>query len=281
MAAMTITATDGLAQGRSPSRSIVEGPNWCEPGLRARAGRYPLAVEAPVMAAVDMLVPGVSTVTRYARYYSLYWAFAAHSERGGLDRDACRRLVRRAEVGMARISCEYDSPDHPLGLAHGVDAFNRLAPEDGDEFSIADQAGTGSYSPRSWGFWSQYNGPSITLGTVSVDGGALRTGRHPCPPQVTKLYAPLIAAAEHQSGVSLPDAALGRLSLQHDGGSPDLMPLSEVFSATADGRHEPEAWTGDDRTRRATLRILARSWQLNPDAETWLVLQRHFACLRW
>ncbi|MEU7778818.1 hypothetical protein [Micromonospora parva] len=58
----------------------VEGPAWGEPGLTARAGRYPLAVEAPVMAGVDILVPGVSTLSHYARYYALYWALAAHAE---------------------------------------------------------------------------------------------------------------------------------------------------------------------------------------------------------
>ncbi|GAA4565709.1 hypothetical protein GCM10023176_14420 [Micromonospora coerulea] len=249
---------------------LVEGPDWCEPGLLARAGRYPLAVEAPVMAAVDMLVPGVSTVTRYARYYSLYWALAAHAEDVGLDRDACRRLIRRAEVGMARISQAYDESDHPLGLAHGVDALARLGPDAGAEFSVADATGSRSYSPRAWGFWSQYNGPSGALGTVTMDGGALRPGRHPCPLRITEMYAPLIAAAERGAGLSLPSAALGRLSLQQDEDTPDLEPLGGVLSATVGGRHDPEAWTGDDRTRRATLRILARSWQLNPDADTWM-----------
>ncbi|MFI0791459.1 hypothetical protein ACH4OY_01960 [Micromonospora rubida] len=254
----------------APGQSIIEGPDWCKPGLLARAGRYPLAVEAPVMAAVDMLVPGVSTVTRYARYYSLYWALAAHAERTSLDREACRRLVRRAEVGLARISVEYDSADGPPGLAHGVDAYLRLGPDDGDEFSIADASGAGSYSPRGWGFWSQYNGPSVALGTVTVRGGALRAGRHPCPPQVAAFYAPLIAAADQGCGLSLPSPALGELSLQQDTGTPDLEPLGQVLSATGDGRHDPELWTGNDATRRATLRILARSGQLNPDAETWL-----------
>ncbi|RLK23349.1 hypothetical protein DER29_1209 [Micromonospora sp. M71_S20] len=266
---MTRAPIDAMA-GSAGSRSLVEGPAWCDPGLLARAGRYPLAVEAPVMAAVDMLVPGVSTVTRYARYYSLYWAFAAHAEEAGLDRDACRRLVRRAEVGMARISQAYDEHDHPLGLAHGVDAVARLGPDEGTEFSVADATGSRSYSPRAWGFWSQYNGPSGALGTVAMDGGALRPGRHPCPPQITEMYAPLIAAADRGPGLSLPSVALGRLSLQQDDDTPDLEPLGGVLSATIEGRHDPEAWTGDDRTRRATLRILARSWQLNPDAETWL-----------
>jgi hypothetical protein len=59
--------------------AVIEGPQWCESGLLQRARRYPLAVEAPVMAAVDALVPGVSTVTRYARYYGLYWTLAHHA----------------------------------------------------------------------------------------------------------------------------------------------------------------------------------------------------------
>jgi len=86
------------------------------------------------MACVDMLVPGVSTVTRYARYYSLYWALGAYADRKGLDREACQRLVRRAEVGLARISQEYDDPESAPGLAHGVDALARLAPRQGEEF---------------------------------------------------------------------------------------------------------------------------------------------------
>ncbi|MET7965439.1 hypothetical protein [Micromonospora sp. NPDC005305] len=266
---MTSASTNTVTGSATASRPAIDGPIWCEPGLLARAGRYPLAVEAPVMACVDMLVPGVSTVTRYARYYSLYWALAAHAERNGLDREACQRLVRRAEVAMARISQEYDDPDHPLGLAHGVDAIARLAPESGKEFSVADGTGSGSYSPRTWGFWSQYNGPSVTLGTVRVDSGELHAGRHRCPPEVARMYAPLIEVAECRDGLSLPSAALRRLGLQHDRGTPDLEPLSSLFSATLDGRHEPAAWTGDDRTRRATLRILARSWQLNPSAVTW------------
>ncbi|WP_433458346.1 hypothetical protein [Micromonospora sp. CA-248212] len=269
MATMTSVITDEMLGSAAASRSAVEGPRWCEPGLLARAGRYPLAVEAPVMTCVDMLVPGVSTVTRYARYYSLYWALAAHADRKGLNREACQRLVRRAEVGMARISQEYDDPESAPGLAHGVDALARLAAGQGEEFSVADPVGSGSYSPRRWGFWSQYNGPSVTLGTVTVDGGALRMGRHPCPPAISKMYKFLVEVAEHRGGLSLPSAALESLRLQQDADTPDLEPLSSLFSATADGRHDPESWTGDDRTRRATLRILARSWQLNPDAATW------------
>ncbi|MEU8078777.1 hypothetical protein AB0B31_25475 [Catellatospora citrea] len=251
--------------------SGVFGPQWCEPGLLSRAGRYPLAVEAPLMAAVGMLAPGVSTVTRYARYYSLYWALAAHVYDAGLTRDECRQLLRRAEVGLARISQFHDDPDDALGVAHGVDALGRLDPAEGAEFTVADSAGSGSYSPRSWGFWSQYNGPSVALGTAALEGGILRPGRHPCPRQVAEMFAPLISIAGRGTGLRLPMPELEPLSLNHSAPTPDIAPLASVFTATtAAGRHEPEDWTGDDLTRRATLRILARSWQLNPDADTWL-----------
>lgn len=104
----------------------VEGPLWCAPGLVERAGRYPLAVEAPVMAGVDVLAPGVSTLTAYARYYSLYWAIAAHADAHGLDREACRRLVRRAAVGLAMISQAHD--DLTTGHGRSGMSVNRTHP---------------------------------------------------------------------------------------------------------------------------------------------------------
>lgn len=51
---MAVSTTDSPA---SLGQSLIQGPDWCKPGLPARAGRYPLAAEEPVMAAVDMLVP--------------------------------------------------------------------------------------------------------------------------------------------------------------------------------------------------------------------------------
>ncbi|MGW3899167.1 hypothetical protein ACWD6L_28655 [Micromonospora profundi] len=106
------------------------------------------------MAGVDILVPGVSTLSHYARYYALYWALAAHAEATGLDEQRCRRT----EVALAVISraAGTDGPDP--APAHGVDALVRLAPEPGREFSVADREGQRSYSPRAWGFWSQWAG---------------------------------------------------------------------------------------------------------------------------
>jgi len=54
-----------------------------------------------------------------------------------------------------------------------------------------------------------------------------------------------------------------------DDDTPDLEPLTELFTATRRGQHVPDDWTGNDLTRRATLRILVRSAQLTPDATGW------------
>jgi hypothetical protein len=249
--------------------SVVDGPVWCEPGLLERAGRYPLAVEAPVMAGVDALVPGVSTVTRYARYYGLYWALAAHDGRHGLDRTACQQLVRRAEVGLAVISKRHDNPEGRMGLAHGVDRLTHVDGGLDSDVWLASRTGKGSYSPRDWGFWSQYNGPSATLGTVLVDDGALRPGRQACPAPVETVFAPLIEATNIDHATPAQLESLDTLRLQHDLPPPDMAPLAELLAACRNGHHEPDDWIRNDVTRRATLRILARAWQLFPDAETW------------
>jgi hypothetical protein len=68
------------------TETVVSGPAWCAPGLDLRGGRYPLSVEAPVMAMVDTLVPGVSTLTRFVRYYAQYWALAEFAEERALER---------------------------------------------------------------------------------------------------------------------------------------------------------------------------------------------------
>jgi hypothetical protein len=107
--------------------TLIDGPAWCDPGLSENAGRYPLAVEAPVLAGVDALVPGVSTLTRFGRYYGLYWAIAAWAGERALSHIECRQLVRRAEVGLALVSQAHDLPDKWPGQAHGVERLARMA----------------------------------------------------------------------------------------------------------------------------------------------------------
>lgn len=249
------------------SESVLQGPAWCEPGLNLRGGRYPLSVEAPVLGMVDTLLPGVSTLTRFARYYTLYWALADFAEEHALDRDTCRTVLRRAEVLLAWVSLENDGPVK----AHGADAVRTLL-DRGDTESMA-EPGAGSYSPRQWGFWSQYNGPSVTLGTVTVDGGALRPGRHPCPASVERMYRDLLRLVASRPARADDIPRFSELAMDnHD--TPDVTALRGLLTASEAGHHDPDDWNGDDRTRRASLRVLARSAQLHPGTLDWVTMLR-------
>ncbi len=237
----------------------VQGPAWAVEGLGVRAGKYPLAVEGPVMRAVDRLVPGVSTVTRYIRYHSLYAAIAAHAERKALDLVACRRLVRRCEVLMAALQRDAETAEDTW-FPHGVDRVRRFRAQELDLARAADEEDLNqSYSPRRWGFWDQYGGSATVLRTVEVRDGALRPGRHPCPAALRELFAPLLSLAERDV-VPLEEldragqAALGVPSPAEQDW------LTRVLTATdSGGRHTPQDWEASDRTRRAAFRLLARA----------------------
>ncbi|WP_157431953.1 hypothetical protein [Actinomadura hibisca] len=202
---------------------------------------------------MDRLVPGVSTVTRFVRYYAMYAALAAHAGRHELDAAACRALVRRCEVIMAGASLLLDDPS----LAHGID---RVRPHLGDHLDVA--AAAEDYSPRAWGFWEQYGGPGTLLGTVAVEERALRPGRHSCPAPVRDLFAPLIEAASHDRLTWDQIEALEPLTLTAQE-QPEGPWLRDLFTATRNGSHDPDAWETDDRRRRGALRIVGRATVLD------------------
>jgi hypothetical protein len=237
----------------------VDGPVWSERGLDQRAGRYPLQVEGPVLRAVELLVPGVSTVTRYARHYALYAALAAHAQQHDLDAAACQRLLRRSEVILAAASFVDDESGGWPGPAHGIDRV-RLSLD--DELDVAGAAEVGAsdrtYSPRPWGFWAQYGGPSVVLGTVAVEDGTLRPGRHTCPAEVMELFAPLFAAASHDRLSHAQLEALQPAGLQSED-VPEVSWLRDLFTATRGGLHEADEWQADDRRRRAALRMIGQT----------------------
>ncbi|MDN5759556.1 MAG: hypothetical protein L0H59_13670 [Tomitella sp.] len=241
--------------------ALVEGPAWAQQGLDQRDGRYPLAVEAPVLGMVAMLMPGVSTLTDFARYFGLYWALADHAEQRNLDGAGCQRILRRSEVLLASATRTH----HPGGVtAHGVDALQRGLAKGRSAWELA-ELGDGSYSPRAWGFWSQYGGPSDVLGTATTRDGAIRPARHACPEPVRAMFAPVFdAAARHGAPAADIVPHLAPLSLGTLAGA-DSDALRELFTATRNGTHAPEDWTTTDLTRRATLRILLRARQLEPD----------------
>ncbi|TDB85674.1 hypothetical protein E1264_20415 [Actinomadura sp. KC216] len=235
------------------------GPEWSQRGIEQRAGRYPLRVEAPILRAIELLVPGISSVTRYVRYYAFYAALGAHSVECGLDSAASLRLLRRGEVVLAGVSRLNDDPYGRPGMAHAVDEVR--ASLDGDVLHVgaaAEMDGDQAYSTRRSGSWDTYLGPSAVLGTAVNEDGAPRPGRHACPPEVAALFAPLW----RESGADVLDGArleaLAPLAMQAPE-RPEVGWMRGLFTATRDGRHDPEEWGPDDRRRRATFRMLGRA----------------------
>jgi len=245
----------------------VDGPAWCARGMTDRGSRYPLAVEAPVLRMVNVLVPGVSTLTDSARHFALYWAVAQRCGSEGYDAATCRDVIRRSESALAWASLvdpETGGLNGPAAM-HGADTVRRLLSQV-QEDELGEHL-VATYSPRSWGYWSQYTGPATTLGIVSVDKNSLRPGPRACPAQVQEMFSPLLDIASHRA---VKQAEIGDfISLANPGlGGPDIEPLRGLITATPDSV-DTSRWSGDDLTRRSTLRILARAVQLVPDQTDW------------
>ena len=239
-----------------PGESMVQGPVWCDNGLDVRGGRYPLSVEGPVLAAVGVLVPGVSSQSTLARWYALYWALAAFAADRDLDAETCRLALRRTEVALALAFDSYGGvPRSNSPMPHALDQV-RSRRDKGDPRDL-----DVSYSPRHWGFWEQYNGPSTALGTVTLTDRGLRPGRHPCPPTVAKLFAPVFDIALTRP-VTDTDTDVALMFDPHT--APEIESLRNILCANTGAAEQ----SPDDRTRRATVRALARAFQLHPTGGT-------------
>jgi hypothetical protein len=248
--------------------ATVEGPAWCAPGLTTRGGVYPLAVEQPVLNRVGLLVPGVTTLTTIARYFSFYWALAEVAHSRDMDAPACRGLIRNAEVALAWASAlEPDAGDATQSpRMHGADTVSRLLRQGRDE-SLAD-IGAGSYSTRSWGYWSQYRGSSLVLKIAAAEGNSIRRGARACPAPIKQMYEPLLQMCADRAPSAADVSGFASLANLNQA-SPDVEPLRELLSATVLGVHDRGDWLPPDVMRRSTLRILGRSAQACSTSKGW------------
>lgn len=258
----------GLTErGHDVTAAGIDGPAWCAQGMSERGSRYPLAVEAPVLRMVNVLVPGISTLSDSARHFALYWALAQLCESADYDSHTCRMLVRRCESALAwasLINTETRGGNGPAAM-HGADTVRRLLVQNpGDDIGEHLAA---NYSPRSWGYWSQYIGPATTLGIASIDKNALRAGRRPCPPKVQSIFASLfdIVTQRPVAATDLGDLRAVATTALDDASAEPLRGLMTATPASLGTGH----WTGDDLTRRSTLRILSRAVQLVPGQTDW------------
>ena len=146
----------------------VCGPGWTDGDDGRYAGRYPLAVERHAMARIGHLLPGITTVTSHARYYTLHSLVFAEAEVRGLDGDATRQLFRRAEVVVGAASIAHRSQAGHEGFrgVHGADRLDsRVSSGTVDVDALAAEGG---YVQAGWGFWGPYVGPEYTLGLLTT-----------------------------------------------------------------------------------------------------------------
>lgn len=127
------------------------------------------------MRCVESLLPGVTTVTPHARYYSLHAYVATLGVVGDLE---SMEILRRCEVVFAAVSILHArrSPGTHLGMsqAHGhaliVDSMS-----DG-VLRVAELAAPGSYAQAKRGFLGPYLASERSLGLLLADESRLHPG---------------------------------------------------------------------------------------------------------
>jgi hypothetical protein len=232
---------------------LVDGPQWSTVSDDSVAGRYPLRVESYVSGIVDRLLPGVTSVTTHARYFSLHpfiWDIAA---RRNLDLSETYELIRRCEVVIAGVSHLHDHVEDVPG-AHGVDRVGTSIDSNG-ELRVAELQQPNGYSTQTGGFSGTYRGSQVKLGllTSEPDNSARPGERYNRSASQTAFEDLMdLASADALPVDTLHDAA--HLCVCASMGAPDGRHLSRLL---LDPEHSPE-FLKPDRARRSTARLLAR-----------------------
>jgi hypothetical protein len=169
-------------------------PQWSGLGDRPYEGRFPLAVEGYPMRCVESLLPGVTTVTPHARYYSLHAYVATLGRVGGLDPI---EVLRRCEVVFGAISILHArrSPDAHRGMsqAHGHD---KIADSMSDGvLRVAELAAPEAYAQAKRGFLGPYIASERSIGLLAEDDGGMRPGENSDPKMLQRAFGGLLDLA--------------------------------------------------------------------------------------
>lgn len=232
--------------------NTVEGPNWTPSGLDVYAGRFPLRVEGWVGNIVARLVPAVTAVTTHAPYYLLHPLIYDEAERRGLEGDARRSLLRRAEVVLAGITHAHAEHVRPIDIAHGADKIG-LSMQTVGKLDVRALAEANGYSTQVNGFSGAYLNSERLLGLVGA-------GSQPSPgsryrSDVARSALGSIFALADEDEVSLIDLQNAQdLCLCHAPERADGSLLAEVFCHPSND----ESFRRDDDVRRASVTLLTR-----------------------
>jgi hypothetical protein len=226
----------------------VIGPAWNTHGRETSGGRFPLQVEQAVANPVGRLVPGVTTVTTHARYYTLHGLLAYQASEENLTTPEAQNLLRRCEVVMGAASLVDEGSKASLyGRPHGFAAMQQVI--DGGDLDVDEVSRRDAYSTSDWGFRGPYLGAERILGIVArgstwkpgkrYDNNAVRLALEP----LSELAAqPTVTCAQLRQ--IAPQVSIYQCDL-----APDGIWLAELLCG---------AETAQDRRRRKTLQLVAR-----------------------
>lgn len=235
------------------TKPLIDGPRWSAAGLDTVAGRYPLRVESYVSGIVDHLLPGVTSVTTHARYFSLHPYVWEEATRRNLDVSGTHELIRRCEVVIAGVSHLHDHIESIPG-AHGIDRVGASI-DSHSELRLAELQQPGGYSTQTRGFFGTYRGSEIRLGLLAPEPkNAAKPGERYDAAATRASFDGLFALADADS------LTIDELHQAHH-----LCVCASI--AAPDGRHlrrillNPEhsaEFSKADRARRSTAQLLDR-----------------------
>ena len=237
------------------------GPLWTDGDGGRYPGRYPLAVERHAMARVGHLLPGITTVTPHARYYTLHTAVFAEAKAKSLDEAAnapsaaAGRGCGRSRFYSARSSRPGSSRRHAFPARLGAPR-----PSPGQWRRHRRPLRRRRILEAGWGFWGPYIASEFAMGLLATEGKKTVEGPKADTAALRTGFAGLFDLSS-RSSLSVDElAAASHLCMCQTRTSQDGLMLQRILipeSATA--MHH------DDR-RAQTLRMLLRLTDLTADA---------------
>lgn len=195
-------------------------------------------------------MPGITTLTAHARYYTLHGLIAAEAEAKNLVPQEARVLLRRAEVAMAGVSLAHMDRHPGMSAPHGGEKVAQSLKS--GALDVAGLAGDRRYADAQWGFWGPYLGSEAVLGLVRSVKGTPRPGEHLDVSAVRTSLGDLLELARQDSIDLATLKAHGHVCMCQAGSAADGTLLQErLLPSTIHEMHS------EDR-RSQTLRLLLR-----------------------
>ena len=226
----------------------VNGPAWNTHGRETSGGRFPLQVEQAVANPVARLVPGVTTVTVHARYYTLHSLLAHKAMDENLSTPDAQNLLRRCEVVMGAASLVDEAASPALyGRPHGFAAMQQVSA--GGDLDVDEVSRRDAYSTSAWGFRGPYLGAERILGIVA-NGSTWKPGKRYDHNAVRPALEPLFELAGQTTVTAAQLRTVApEVSIYQCSAAPDGTWLAGLLCG---------AETARDRRRRTTLQLIAR-----------------------